>query len=42
MHLLYIVSIDISIQKKKKNSFHSYVASFYFIISNFIYIFTVC
>ncbi len=41
MHLLYIVSIDISIQKKK-NSFHSYVASFYFIISNFIYIFTVC
>lgn len=40
MHLLYIVFIDISIQKK--NSFHSYFASFYFVISNFIYIFTVC
>lgn len=39
MHLLYIVFIDISIQK---NSFHSYFASFYFVISNFIYIFTVC
>ncbi len=42
MHLLYIVSIDISIQKKKKNSFHSYIALFHFAISNFIYIFTVC